>query len=106
MATPEEEIEKLALSGIIEGFNKQSISIPSIAMRFLELEGKFSEEEAKQAIELYQKAVKEIMDGKNLTVCQLAAYHLLAELNLQRKANAIEKIEKPAPVITDMAYHG
>jgi hypothetical protein len=75
-------------------------------MRFLELEGKFSEDKAKQAIELYQKAMKEIMGGKNLTVCQLAAYHLLAELNLQRKANAIEKPEKPAPINSEMAYHG
>jgi hypothetical protein len=80
--TPE-EFEKMSLSGIIDGFSKQSVVMPTIAMRYLELEGGFSEEQAHEAVETYKHVMKEVMDGKNLTICHLAAMLILAELNVQ-----------------------
>ncbi len=98
------EVEKAALSGILGGFNQQSCAMPSIALRFLELNGAPDGEIAEKAVAMYREVIKEIIDGKDLVTCQLASYYLLAELTLQGAALAPvpagvpeDLIENPPP---------
>ena len=92
----EDKVEKQALRDIVDGFNKQGIAIPTIAMRYLELEGEFTKEQVTEAEDLYKDILLTKLKGHNLTVCQVAAYHIIAELVLQVKESLIKQdLKKP-----------
>ena len=89
-------IEMAALRDIISGFNEQSIGIAPIHLRYLELEGEFTPEDAEEAVTLYKEVMETIMAGHNLTVTQLAAYYILSELVLQRKDAVLQSVQSVA----------
>jgi len=86
------DVEMVALRQIIDGFYKQGVAIPTIAIRFLNLEGKFTKEQVDEAVALYQDILATKLKGHNLTVCQVASYHILAELVMQAR----ESVQKEA----------
>jgi len=100
-----DEVEMQALQAIVDGFNKQAVGIPAIVLRFLELEGTFTKEQVDESVALYKDVLATKLNGKNLTVCQVAAFHVLAELVLQvtesrqREAQQVKK-----PVEPNIAY--
>ena len=89
-------VEQASLANIITGFNEQSIGMPSIFLRYLELEGELTTEEAEEAFTLYEKTIESIMGGHNLTVTQLAAYYIMSELVLQRKEAMVQLLQTVA----------
>jgi hypothetical protein len=91
----DEDVEIRALRDIVDGFNKQALAIPTIALRFLELEGHFTKEEVADSMELYKDILTTKFSGRNLTVCQVAAYYALAELVLQVRESQTREIQKP-----------
>jgi hypothetical protein len=91
------DVEMKALRQIVDGFNKQAVAIPTIAMRFLNLEGDFTKEQVEEAVALYKDVVETKLSGHNITVCQVAAFHILADLVLQAMdARQKQEVKKPA----------
>lgn len=101
----EQEIEMASLRSMIDGFNTQSMGMPSITLRFLELEGMFKKEEAEDAIKLCGELFEKIK-GNNITVSQLAIYYVIAELNLQKQLfmNKDIQVIKNAKKQSDVSY--
>jgi hypothetical protein len=97
----DENVEIRALRDIVDGFNKQAVAIPIIALRFLELEGDFTKEEIEEAVALYKDIVATKFSGRNITVCQVATFHALAELILQARELRVKK-----PVVDNNPSYG
>lgn len=102
--TPQ-DIEQASLAAIISGFNKQSLGMGRIMLRYLELNGEFSQEDAEEALQISEDTMKNIMNGKSLTVAQLAAVNTVAELTLQI-ADAVNKQQKTATIPEDIIGYG
>uniref|UniRef100_A0A6M3LS69 Uncharacterized protein n=1 Tax=viral metagenome TaxID=1070528 RepID=A0A6M3LS69_9ZZZZ len=92
MELTQQNVEKLALGNIINGFNNQSLGMPSIYLRFLEIEDEFTEEDIKESMDLYQDIMKSKTAGHNLSIAMLAAYYIIAELTLQHREHLNEII--------------
>ncbi len=77
------DTERRTLHNVITGFNKQAVSMPELALRFLELEGLFTKEDIAQSEKLYYEIIDEHLKGKNVMICQLAIFYVLADLIIQ-----------------------
>jgi len=92
-------IELFSLGNILDGFNTQSISMPSICQRFLELEGSFTDDEIMQSLDIYKDIMNLKISGIHITIAMLSIYYVLAELTLKRKEHQtntnteIQKVE-------------
>ncbi len=78
------DVEKITLIELIIGFEHQCIAMPAMVEKMLELEGKFTKQDFAEAKEMFRDIMTTKVDGRNLTVCQLASMYLAAELSMQR----------------------
>lgn len=83
------DVEKITLIELIVGFEHQCIAMPAMAERMLKLEGRFTKKEFAEAKKMFKDIMATKVDGRNLTVCQLASMYLVAELSLQRLASPV-----------------
>lgn len=91
------DVENIMLIELIVGFEHQCIAMPVMAEKMLKLEGRFTKKEFAEAKKLFKDIMTTKVDGKNLTVCQLASMYLVAELSMQRMAAPLPPIPQPRP---------
>jgi len=105
METIQPNIERLALGNILDGFNTQSVGMPAICQRFIELSEELTEEDTKKAIDTYQEIISSKIAGLNLNIAMMVAYYILAELTLQRKDH-MNKIIQSADKVAKQGDQG
>jgi len=95
----------LALGNILDGFNTQSVGMPAICQRFIELGDELTEEDMKKALETYQEIISSKIAGLNLNIAMMVAYYILAELTLQRKEH-MNQIINQAEIVEKQGVQG
>lgn len=99
------DIEKITLIELIVGFEHQCIAMPAMAERMLKLEGRFTKQDFTEAKEMFRDIMATKVDGRNLSVCQLASMYLAAELSMQRMNAPAPMIPQPEPGQPELHEH-
>jgi len=104
MTSDFETVEMNTLGTIIDGFHQQSLGIPRLLLRYLELEGEFTVEEKQTAYNICKDIFSSKLNGVNITVAQLAVALINAELILQRREQLSDIILSDNKVDENVGY--